>query len=220
MNLFKKVVKKVMLDPIEEELERLIDSPTEPTKIPDLIPKTPEKEAETTTIISAKHQGLKTGDKLKLDKNPTTTYLVTMIFGNGSCEHLVSEPDILGFFKHRKKKYHINQKNCIWDSNENNNRLFFHENYVEPLEIKEIITSENENRMIAYVTPENVDGVIKMESVRLIAEGPDLQKWVKIGTFVSIAVLCLLLIIVIIFVAQSGIFQQIGASLQGRAMPR
>lgn len=176
----------------------------------------PQPPTEGKVTMATKHQGLKYGDKFKLDRKPTTTYLATMIFGNGSCEHLVVEPDILGFFKFKKQKYHINQKNCIWDANENTNRLFFHENYVEPLEIKEVQVSECENRMIAHITPENIDAVIKNESLRLIAEGPDLQKWVRISVFVSIAVLVLLLIICIVFLAQSGIFQQISGSLQGR----
>ena len=163
-----------------------------------------------------KHHGLKGKDKRKLAGRPTTTYIVTMIFGNGSCKHFVVEPDKLGFFTYLKKKYHLNQKNCIWDANNNTNRFYFHENYVEPVEFKEInVELTDETRMITSVTPENIDGVIKMESLRLIAEGPDLQRWVKIGVFVSIGVAVLLGIILIIFLAQSGIFQQMSGAIRG-----
>jgi len=164
-----------------------------------------------------KHRGLSFRDKLRISKNPTTTFLVTMIMGNGSCEHFVVEPDRLGFFKRKDRKYHINLKNVIWDANENNNRLFFHEHYVEPLDITDTRVDETESdRLIAYVTPENLDGIIRAESLRLIAEGPNLQWWVRLAAFCSIAVLVLLAIILIIMIAQSGIFQYMSSSMRGQ----
>jgi hypothetical protein len=198
-----------------KEMESLLKEV--PKELPDLPPaQIPTKVDDQEIVAVAKHQGLKWGFKRKLKKNPTKSYLITMIYGNSSCNHFVGIPNANGFIKHRKKLYHINQKLCVWDANENNNRVYFHENYVEPLEIKEVTVDGAESpSYMTYVTPENVGPVIRMESVRLIAEGPDLQKWLRITTFVSIAVLCILVIILIVFIAQSGIFAQLSQGLRG-----
>lgn len=161
-------------------------------------------------------RGLSFGDKMKLNRNPLTTYLITMYYGNATCEHFVLECNS-NFMTHRKKKYHLDKTQAVWDANEKSNRLFYHENFVEPLQFKTIITETGEDEAYVAVTPENLEPIIKMEFVRLIAEGPELSKMVKIVMFLCIAILGLLLIIVIIFIAQSGIFQQLGAQLQGVA---
>lgn len=201
-----------------------IINPIEPSEpIPIKSTKTQEEVPEIRLVN--KHKGFNQKEKKQLDKNPTRVYLITMIYGNGSCSHFVGEPNSLGFVKHRNKSYHINQKLCVWDANENNNRVYFHENYVEPLEIKEVkiegIDGEasGTSNYLVYVTPDNVNAVIRMESVRLIAEGPDLQKWLRITAFVSISVLAILIIILIVFIAQSGIFQQLTGSIMGGASP-
>ena len=195
--------------------------PIQTTKEPFSVPSPPIEPQEIKVV--EKHKGFSWKEKNKLDKNPTRVYLITMIYGNGSCSHFVGEPNLNGMIKHRKKMYHINQKLCVWDANENNNRVYFHENYVEPLEIKEVQAPSSEEatdgKYINYVTPDNVSAVIRMESVRLIAEGPDLQKWLRITTFVSVAVLAILVIILIVFIAQSGIFQQITGSIMGGNTP-
>jgi len=222
-NIFKKEPKK---DWVDKEMDILLGNVPAPphaliptTKPIETLPSPPLEAQE--IKVGEKHKGFNWREKNKLDKNPTKVYLITMIYGNGSCSHFVGEPDVIGFVKHRGKKYHINQKLCVWDANENNNRVYFHENFVEPLEIKEIQVdgvADSKNYMV-YVTPDNVNAVIRMESVRLIAEGPDLQKWLRITTFVSIAVLAILVIILIVFIAQSGIFQQITGSLIGGQRP-
>lgn len=200
---------------IDKEMEAILSKPVAPQVT---IPSVPIEPKELVAVD--KHRGFAWREKSKLDKNPTKVYLVTMIFGNGSCQHFVGEPNVTGFVKHRKKLYHINQKLCVWDANENNNRVYFHENYVEPLEIKEVkIEGQEGASYMTYVTPDNVGAVIRMESVRLIAEGPDLQKWLRICTFVSIATLGILIIIMIVFMAQSGIFQHLSQSIQGQVQP-
>jgi hypothetical protein len=167
--------------------------------------------------VAKKHSGLKFWQKVKLNRNPLTTYLVTMIYGNATVEHFVLETSS-NFFTHGKKlKYHLNKTKCLWDSNEKQNRLYYHVDCVEPLEFQEIHKITGLNEAYASITPQNLEPIIKMEFVRLIAEGPELSRMVKICLFLLIAVLGLLIIIVIIFIAQSGIFQQMASGLKGVA---
>ena len=167
--------------------------------------------------FAKKHAGLGFWKKMKLNRNPLTSYLITMIYPNGTVEHFVLETNS-NFFKHGKKRqYHLNKTKCLWDSNEKQNRLYYHFDCVEPLEFLEIKSEVGLNEAYASITPQNLEPVIKMEFVRLIAEGPELSRMVKIVLFLCIAILGLLLIIVIVLVAQSGIFQQMASGLKGVA---
>lgn len=153
--------------------------------------------------------------KMTLRRNPTSTYLITMFFGNGTCEHFVLKTTSL-FFRHGKNKdtYHLNKTQGIYDVNEKQHRFFYHEDFAEPLQFKTIV-KEGGNEAYAFITPENLEPYINMEYVKVLAKLPEITKWLKILIFLSIAILCLLVIIVIVFIAQSGIFQQLGAQLQG-----
>ena len=213
---------------INEEVEKLIaeaELPTPPIPpalskeiaevrdelLPTSVPITVE---DGSAKVAEKHQGLSWRQKIKLSRSPTKTYLVTMFYGNGSCEHFVVETTS-HFFSHGKnKKYHINKTLCLWDANENTYHLYYHEDQVEPLGFKLIHVEEGTDTMMASVTPENLDSVIKMEFVRLIAEGPELGKMMRIMLFLGIATLGLLLIITIIFIVQSGALQAITQNIQ------
>jgi hypothetical protein len=210
---------------IDAEVEKLIaetelPTPPVPSKkiieardelVPTSMPITVE---EGSAKIAEKQRGLSWKQKMKLSRSPTKTYLVTMFYGNGSCEHFVVETTS-HFFSHGKnKKYHINKTLCQWDANENTYHLYYHEDQAEPLEFKQIHVNETTDTMMASVTPENLDSVIKMEFVRLIAEGPELGKMMRIMLFLGIATLGLLLIITIIFIVQSGALQAITQNIQ------
>jgi len=156
-------------------------------------------------------EGMNWKDKGKLQKNPTSTYVVTMLFGNATCEHYVIDTSD-NFFVINKKRYHLNKLLGWYDVNFHQNRLIFYEDYVEPIEPRIKIEGD---KAYLYITPSNMKQVMEMEYVKILSQSAELTKWLKILIFICIGILALSLINTIVFIAQSGVFQGIMKGVKG-----
>jgi hypothetical protein len=191
--------------------------PSVPEPVPPEYPHVEPVPTPAPTVIVGKVRLPKVGsglgwrERMKLSKNPLTTYFVSMIHGNGSFDTFIIDTD-QKLFEYNKKWYHLNIKKMLYDANEKTGRLIYHEDYVEPLEPKQI--KELGNPAFFAVTPENIAGVIKAECVRLLSES-DIMNWLKLNTWILIGVGGAILIILLIQIAP--IFAQIGASLKHAA---
>jgi hypothetical protein len=154
----------------------------------------------------------------KQPKNQFTAYPITMFYGNGTMEHFVVESGSRFFTHSKDKKYHLDTNKVIWDVFSHENRLFYHENSVEPIEFKTIQTSEGD-QTFAAVTPQNLAAIIRMEFVRIFTEN-ELDRLIRYCLYVGLACLGILIIMVIVMVAQSGLFQQMSQAVQGVAVPK
>lgn len=144
-------------------------------------------------------------DKFRLVTKPTKTFLATMLFGNGTIKHFIvdSKDD---FFKYDKKKYHLNKDDSWYDVNFHQSRLFYYEDYVEPL--TKSIHCEGDTAYLK-VTPRNVEPMLEQEFIKVLAESQQLTKWIKMCIFILIIVLGLSFINTLVFLLQSGILKGI-----------
>jgi hypothetical protein len=212
------------IDPeIEAEMRRLLSEynakaqvqptqtpihPTEFREVPNY--HLPQVEDGSVTPVKV-GQNMSRGDNLKLAKNPTSSYVITMLFGNGTMEHYVIETKE-NFFILNKKRYHLNKTLGWYDVNFKNNRLIYFEEYVEPIEHG---VKFDGDKTFLYITPSNMQPVMEMEYVKILSQSAELTKWLKILIFIGIASLCLMLINTIIFVVQSGILQSLMKGVKG-----
>ncbi len=150
--------------------------------------------------------------KLRLGKNPTTTYVVTILFGNATCEHYIIETQ-KNYFEINKRRYHLNKVLAFYDVNFHQDRLIYFEDYVEPIEPSKVHIEGD--KAFLTITPDNMKEVLEMEYVTVLSKSAELTKWLKILIFLTIASLGLALINTIIFIAQSGILQNISRGVTG-----
>jgi len=123
-------------------------------------------------------------DKLKMGREGDTAWVVTMLFGNGTCRQFVITTKV-ELFEYKKRWYHLRYENSWFDLSYKYYRLFFFDDYVEPLD-KEIIRKGDVNWWT--VTPDNIKPYVKQQYVKNLTES-ELEKWLKIitvGVFVCI----------------------------------
>jgi hypothetical protein len=112
----------------------------------------------------------------KLNKNPTTSYLVTMLYNNASTANFIISTSQAYFSDLNKKKYHIDKDRVWFDTNDKISRLFYQEDFFEP--INHEIKTEGEEQYLS-VTPQNVENLIKQEFIKNITN-LDITTWVKV----------------------------------------
>lgn len=137
----------------------------------------------------------------KMNASPTSTYLVSILFGNGTIKHIVLEGKG-NIFTYNKRKYHLNKSQSWYDVNHHQNRLIYYEDYAEPLNRQIYVDGD---RRYLSITPDNMQEVMAMEYVKVLSQSQQLSKWLKIAVFLMIANLALTFINTLIFVLQSGI---------------
>lgn len=150
-----------------------------------------------------KGEGFSFWKKRKLGSNPTSTFMLTFMYGNGTLKHLVLEGKG-NVFTLNKRKYHLAKEKSWYDVNNHQNRLFYYEDYPEPLNRSVFI--DGDKRFLS-ITPDNLQDVMGMEYVKVLSQSQQLSKWLKIAVFLMIANLGLTLINTLIFVLQSGILK-------------
>jgi hypothetical protein len=149
--------------------------------------------------------------KRDLNKNPTTTFIATMLYGNGTCDHFVIKTKEQIFYW-KNRYYHLNKNKVFYDVNCKQNRLFYYEDYVEPLDTN--IYAEGDKAFLK-ITPSNLKSVFEMEYVKVISQSQQLTKWIKIAVYLIIANLFFTGIMVLIMIVQSGIFSKLSLAAGG-----
>jgi hypothetical protein len=152
-----------------------------------------------------KHFGLNFWQKKDLTGNPATSYLITMLHGNGTLDHFVVKTANNCFF-YKKNYYHLNKLQAWYDINNNQTRMLYHENYVEPLDTKVYIEGD---RAWLKVTPEMLKPFVEMEYVKVLTESDALSKWLKVAVYLMIANLLFTAIMAISALIQTGVFNNL-----------
>lgn len=188
-----------MKDLVEEQMKKLLELPDQQLRDDDGKVAVVKYDGKVKPV--KRGDGYKFFSKRKMNTNPTTTYLITMLFGNGTMKHLVLEGK--GFvFTYNKRKYHLNKTLSWYDVNHHQNRLMYYEDYAEPL--NRAIHCDGDKKYLS-ITPDNITDVMAMEYVKVLSQSQQLSKWLKIAVFLMIANLALSFLNTLIFVLQSGI---------------
>jgi len=139
-------------------------------------------------------------DRLKMGREGDTAWVITMLFGNGTCRQFVitTKSDL---FEYKKSWYHLRYENSWFDLTFKYYRLFFFENYVEPLD-KEIIRKGDVSWWT--VTPDNIRPYVKQQYVKNLTES-EFEKWLRIITVLSGITLFAMIGMVGYFIAKGGI---------------
>jgi len=130
-------------------------------------------------------------DKFRLSRNPSTAYLVTMMFSNGTSKQWVVATTE-ETFTYRKRTYNLFYENSWFDLSFNMYRLYFFDDHSVPLE-REIIKKGDQAWW--SVKPENLKDLVKMEYVKTLAQSHEISKYLKMSLLVAVINLFVCLII-------------------------
>lgn len=128
-----------------------------------------------------KRKGLSWFDKRKLKKHPEKSFLIRMLFSNGTCKEFVIKTNH-ELFKYKKRWYHLRYENSYFNLTQNQYELTYFDDFVEPLD-REVLKEGNKN--FWSVTPENVKPIIDMNYVKVLASSQDIDKWLKTTAILS-----------------------------------
>jgi hypothetical protein len=123
-------------------------------------------------------------DRLKMSRSGDTAWVVTMLFGNGTCRQFVITTKS-ELFDYKKRWYHLRYENSWFDLTYKYYRLFFFDDYVEPLD-KEIIRKGDVSWWT--VTPDNIKPYVKQQYVKNLTES-EFEKWLRIITVLCVITL-------------------------------
>lgn len=157
-----------------------------------------KKEIPETKIREVKKlEKIKFRDRIKLKRRPEISFLVTMLFSNGTIKHFVvtTKEEI---FTYKKRTYYLKYTDAWFDLSHNQYRLFFFDDYPVPID-REIVKKGGEHWF--SVTPQNLKPLVKMEYVKALANAHELSKFLKF-TLLLMIVNTLILVAVAIFTYQ------------------
>ena len=123
-----------------------------------------------------------------------------MLFSNGTArQFVITTRDEL--FEYKKKWYHLRYENSWFDLSFKYYRLFFFDDYVEPLD-KEIIRKGDESWWT--VTPDNIRPYTRQQYVKNLTES-EMTKWLKIITVIAGISLFVSFGMVLYFLVKGGV---------------
>jgi hypothetical protein len=163
--------------------ELLMNSPEfrETLKKPEL----PQVESGTAKEIKH-HKGLSFWDKKKLKDKPDQSFLIEMIFSNGTSRTFVIATKS-ELFTYKKKTYYLRYQDAVFDLTNREWKLIYHDDHSTPIQ-KEIVMQRDpdSDKPEAYfsVHPSNLKPIIRMEYVKALAESQEISKYFKIMIFV------------------------------------
>lgn len=120
-------------------------------------------------------------EKLKLNRNPSKTFFVTMMYNNGTCKTFVMKGEG-NYFTHSKKTYYIDYEESWFNLTQNQYFLLYNENYAVPIN-REV--QPNGDEAFFNVTPSNLKEVVKMEYIKVLAQSQELSKWLRLSLLIS-----------------------------------
>ena len=147
---------------------------------------------------------VKKGDKLskldliKLRFRPSSCFLVTMLFNNGTSKQFVVSSN-KEMFSYKGKSYYLRYEDAWFDLSYNQYRLMYFDDYSCPIDRK--VLKQGDAAFFA-VTSSNLKPLIKMEYVKALAQSQDISKYLLINMVVS--VFTLMLVFVNIYFAYKG----------------
>jgi len=112
-----------------------------------------------------------------LKKKPESTYIIEMLFSNGTCKSFVLETTEPTFklSNDDKRLYYMFYEECYYDITLKQNRFIYSEEHCTPInrEIQTIKDEDGEESPYFYVNPENMKDFIEMRYIKAITENPD-----------------------------------------------
>ncbi len=116
-------------------------------------------------------------NKLRLKIRPDRSFLITMMFNNGTSKTFVIVAKNQTF-QYRKKMYHINNEESFFNLTQKQYQFFYQEGSAEPIN-REIQKKGNEKWF--SVTPENLKPLLRQEYVKTMAAASELSKFLKLS---------------------------------------
>jgi len=195
----------------QQELKDTIleEKPTKP-----LVPLPPEKfKAKTKEIITnydvPKHHKFTFWQKMKMKWWPEQTYLIEMLFSNGTIKQFIIRAKGETFM-YKGRMYYLRYEDSYFDVTHKQNKLMYHEDFTVPMR-KEIMKEKdprdaNKFHPMFEVHPSALKEVLRMEYIKQLAQAGDLTKWLKMGLFLSAVNLLLMVLLLVMWARAQGIF--------------
>jgi hypothetical protein len=138
-----------------------------------------------------KRESLTLKDKFLLKYHPNTTFLIEMIFSNGTCREWVlnSKKET---FAYKGREYYLRYEDVKFSTSRNQYKLFFHEDFVVPIGT-EIIQQGDDS--FFSVKPHNLKPLINMEAVKALVSADSMNRLLKI-LIIIVIVLALIMVYV------------------------
>jgi len=127
------------------------------------------------------HVKFKFWDKRKLKRSPDKSFIINMMFSNGTSKLFVIKTDG-NTFSMKKKTYYLYYEESWFNLSLNQYELFYHENFSVPIN-REVIADGDEHYFA--VTPENLKTIIKFEYIKALTGMSSIEKWIKITLILS-----------------------------------
>ncbi len=171
---------------IMEDTKKIVIDPSEEIK---------SHELKRTTRFFQKKKGklkIRWWDRRKLKKHADESFIITMMFQNGTLKTFVIRTSEKTF-KVKKKTYYLFYEETWFDLSMNQYHLFYHENFAVPIN-REIRQEGDESYFV--VTPQNLKPLIEFHYIKTLAGSHSLNKSMKfiiillvINGIISLAVL-------------------------------
>lgn len=137
------------------------------------------------------NKGLKLWDRIKLKLNPSKTFVVTMMYSNGTIQTFVVKAKT-ETFEHNKRMYYLYYENSWTDLTLKKTHLFYWDD--NPTPINRVVRKEGDQKFFS-VSPENIKPLLQMEYVKVLTQGEELNKFLKtvialsIGTLITVGLI-------------------------------
>ena len=136
-----------------------------------------------------KKEGINIFGRLKLRRNADSSFLITMLFSNGCSRQFVLATN-KETFKYKGRTYHLRYENSWFDLSFNQYRLYYFDDYPEPIDRK--VIKQGDEKFFA-VTSSNVKPLIKQSYVKALQEGADLGRYLKMTLLITVITLLIVI---------------------------
>ena len=176
VEMLKAQLEKAELD-IKAKLEKEVKK-----KVPEL-PEFPDKDMGANLKPIKKLSKLKFRDKWRLRRKPEKSFLVTMLFSNGTSKTFVvaTREEV---FTYKKRTYYLKYDDSWFSLSHNQYRLFYFDDSPVPLQ-REII--KRGEKPFWSVSPDNLKPLLKMEYVKTLAQSQELSRFLKFSLLLGVA---------------------------------
>ena len=122
-------------------------------------------------------------DKWKLKRKPQTSFVITMLFSNGTMKTfvIVASSEV---FKYRKRWYYLRFEEGYYDLSHKEQHLLYHEDFAVPLGRQ---MYKDGDKAWFTVTPDNLKPLVEMEVVKALVSSTELNKYLKMIMIISIS---------------------------------
>lgn len=131
---------------------------------------------------SRKKEKLKLADKARMRLRPSSSFLVTMLFSNGTSRQFVVSTG-KETFTYKGRTYFLRYEDAWFDLSYNQYRLMYFDDYPCPIDRK---VTRKGDKSFWSVTAANLKPLIKMEYIKALAQAQELSRYLKMAMLFSI----------------------------------